>query len=92
MDLRFQVDSDGRPHCLVHGVQVHEVREVLEAPIEDWPGREGASIALGQTAAGRYLQVVYVADPEPDSVFVITAYDLGPQALRALRRRLRGKS
>ena len=68
------------------------MREVLEAPIEDWPGRDGASIALGQTEAGRYLQVVYVADPVPDSLFVVTAYDLGPQALRALRRRLRGRS
>lgn len=26
-------------------------------------------IALGQTAAGRYLRVVYVSDQEPDSVF-----------------------
>jgi hypothetical protein len=92
VDLRFHLDSDGQPHCLSHSVAEQEVKEVLEAPIEDWPGREGASIALGQTEAGRYLQVVYVADPEPDSVFVITAYELGPQALRALRRRLRGKS
>lgn len=44
-------------------------------------------IALGQTEAGRYLKVVYVPDPMPGSVFVITAYDLGPKALKALRRR-----
>jgi hypothetical protein len=35
--------------------------------------------------------VVYVPDPEPDSVFVIRAYELGPKAKRALRRRRRRK-
>jgi hypothetical protein len=33
--------------------------------------------------------VIYVPDPLPDSVFVVTAYQLGPNALRALRRRRR---
>jgi hypothetical protein len=32
---------------------------------------------------------IYVPDPLPDSVFVVTAYQLGPNALRALRRRRR---
>ena len=48
-------------------------------------------MAIGQTAAGRYLRVVYVPDPAPSSVFVITAYELGPKALKALRRRRRKK-
>ena len=30
-------------------------------------------MALGQTEAGRYLKVIYVPDPEPGSMFVITA-------------------
>ncbi|MDY7034270.1 MAG: hypothetical protein SVY10_20490 [Thermodesulfobacteriota bacterium] len=29
-----------------------------------------------QTRGGRYLRVIYVPDPSPDSVFVITAYAL----------------
>jgi hypothetical protein len=49
--------------------------------------RTRARVALGQTEAGRYLKVIYVPDPEPGSVFVITACDLGPKALKALRRR-----
>ena len=65
---------------------------MLARPLEDRPGREGSRVALGRTAAGRYLRVIYVPDPEPDSVFVITAYDLGPKAKRALRRRRRRKS
>jgi hypothetical protein len=44
-----------------------------------------------ETRGGRYLRVIYVPDPEPDSLFVITAYELGPKALRALRRRRRRK-
>jgi hypothetical protein len=35
--------------------------------------------------------VIYVPDPMPDSVFVVTAYQLGPKALSALRRRRRRK-
>jgi hypothetical protein len=65
---------------------------VLRRPMEDRPGREGSRVALGRTQAGRYLRVIYVPDPAPDSVFVITAYQLGPKALRALRRRRRRKS
>ncbi len=75
-----------------HGVNEQEVHEVLGRPLEDRPGREGSWVALGQTAAGRYLRVIYVPDPEPDSVFVIMAYDLGPKAKRALLRRRRKKS
>ncbi len=44
---------------------------------------------LGQTAAGRFLQIVYVPDEEPESVFVITAYELRGKARTAFRRRQR---
>lgn len=90
MNLRFHIDAaTGEPHCRSHGVQEQEVLEVLQAPAEDWPGRQGARIALGQTEGGRFLQIVYVPDPVPGSIFVVTAYQLGPKALRALRRRMR---
>ena len=59
----------------------------MARPIEDRAGRDGSRIALGQTEAGRYLRVIYVPDPIPGSVFVITAYDLGDKARKALRRR-----
>ena len=48
-----------------------------------------ARVAIGRTAGGRYLKVVYVRDPKPDSIFVITAYELRGKPLRAYRRRLR---
>jgi hypothetical protein len=36
--------------------------------------------------AGRYLQVFYVPDEDPESVFVITAYEPRGKAKRAFRR------
>jgi len=72
-------------------VNEDDVIEVLEKPGEDRAGRDGARIALGKTASGRYLRVIYVPDPEPDSVFVITAYDLTGKPLVAFRRRRRKK-
>ena len=66
-----------------------EVKEVLSQPGEDRPGQEGSRVSIGQTQTGRYLRVVYVPDPEPNSVFAITAYDLRGKALLAYKRRRR---
>jgi len=88
VELRFFIDSaTGQPHIYRHDVTEAEVEDVLSRPIEDRPSTEGSRVALGQTEAGRYLKVIYVPDPAPGSLFVITAYDLGPKALKALRRR-----
>ncbi len=82
----------GLPHFARHDVSPEEVEDVLSRPFEDRPGRDGSRVALGTTRDGRYLRVVYVPDPGADSMFVITAYDLGMKARRALGRRLRKKS
>jgi hypothetical protein len=66
-----------------------EAADVLRNPGEDRPGREGARVAIGRTQAGRYLRVVYVPDPEPESIFVITAYELSGKPLAGYRRRRR---
>jgi uncharacterized DUF497 family protein len=90
MNLRFYLDpTTGQPHIQNHGVDEAEVEDVLEAPGEDRPGREGSRVAIGQARSGRYLRVVYVPDPDPDSVFVITAYELKGKPLIAYRRRKR---
>lgn len=92
MNLRFYIDPEtGLPHIHRHQVDEEEVEEVLSEPGEDRPGREGSRIAIGQTRAGRYLRIVYVPDPEPDSVFIITAYQLTGKPLLAYRRRRRRK-
>jgi len=88
--VRFYVEREtGLLHIHTHGVRESEVREILRRPGEDRPGTEGSRVAVGRTAAGRYLRIIYVPDPELDGVFVITAYELAGKALAAFRRRRR---
>ena len=88
MTVRFHIDpATGQPHIYGHSVVEEEVEDVLARPMEDRAGRDEPRIAVGQTDAGRYLRVIYVPDPTPHSVFVITAYELGEKARKALRRR-----
>ena len=90
MEVRYYIDSaTDQLHIYQHEVSEREVEDILDRPLEDRPGQEGSRVSLGQTREGRYLRVVYVPDPVPDSVFVITAYEIGPKAKRALRRRRR---
>jgi hypothetical protein len=93
MDIRFHVDREtGRPHIERHGIDEGEVRQVLENAAEDRQGREDSRVTIGQTAAGRYVKVVYVPDPDRSSVFVITAYPLTGKALKAFRARRRRRA
>lgn len=92
MKVRFYVDpDDGEPHIHRHGVGESEVEDVLRRPGEDRPGREGSRVAIGRTRAGRCLRVIYVPDPKPDSVFVVTPYEMTGKPLTAYRRRMRRK-
>jgi hypothetical protein len=68
-------------------VREDEVEDLLQRPGEDRPGKEDSRIAIGQTRGARYLIVIYVPDPEPNSVLVITAYELPGKPLKACRRR-----
>jgi hypothetical protein len=92
LNIRYYIDPEtGLPHLYGHDVQETEAEEVLFNPGEDRPGREGSRVATGKTADGRYLRVIYVPDPEPNGVFVITAYELRGKPLIAYRRRRRRK-
>ncbi len=92
MKIRFYIDPETeQPHIYNHGVREDEVEYVLRKPGEDRPGRDGSRVAIGKTSAGRYLRVIYVPDPIPESVFVITGYDLIGKPLMAYRRRRRRK-
>jgi hypothetical protein len=77
------------PYIYNHDIYEDEVIDVLENPGEDRPGREESRVAMGQSEGGRYIRVIYV--PEPDSIFVITAYELKGKPLIAYRRRRRKK-
>jgi hypothetical protein len=93
VELRFWNDAEtGLPHIYGHGVTEEEVQQVLSRSGEEFPGTDNSRIRLGQTQAGRYLQIVYVPDEGGDSAFVVTAHDLTPKAKRAFRRRQRRKN
>ena len=90
--IRYHLDpKTGQPHIYEHQVSEQEVEDILGKPLQDIRGRDGSRVAIGQTREGRYLKVIYVPDPTPNSVFVISAYELGPKAKRAIRRRRRRK-
>ena len=72
-----------------HGVTEAEAEWVLSHLAEDGPCSGASRQALGQTADGRYLRVIYVPDEEGDGVFVVTAYPLTGKQLKAFRRRQR---
>jgi hypothetical protein len=83
MNFRFYIDPEtGDPHIFCHRVSEEEVIEIFLSPSVETPGRDGARLIVGRTEEGRFLRVVYVRDPEPDSYFVITAYDLTGRQLR----------
>jgi len=88
VEIRYYVDPETElPHIYMHDVTQSEIETVLGNPGEDRPGRDGSRVAIGQTAAGRYLRVVYV--PEENGAFVITAFELRGKPLAAYRRRRR---
>jgi hypothetical protein len=88
--LRFYIDPvTDELHIYNHDVDENDVEDILTYSGEDRPGRDGSRVAIGQTRGGRILRVIYVPDPEPNSVFVITAYELRGKPLAAYRRRQR---
>ena len=92
MNVRFHIDPEtGLPHIYNHEVSEDEIEDVLTRPGDDFPGSRGSRIALGQTSSGRYLKVIYVPDPQPESVFVVTAYEMTGKLIAAYRRRQRRK-
>jgi hypothetical protein len=92
VQIRYHIDSKtGLPHIYEHNVSEQEVEDVLGGSLQDIRGRDDSRFAIGQTGEGRYSRVIYVPDPVPDSVFVITAYELGPKAKRAIRRKKKRK-
>ncbi len=94
VEIRFYLDREtGEPHVHNHGVTEQEVEEVFTSgSTEDRQSRGETRMLLGATAAGRCLKVIYVPDPEPDGVFVLTAYELTGKPLAAFRRRRRRRS
>jgi len=90
--LRYFIDPEtGEPHIWNHAVSEDEVDAILRAPGEDRRGSDDSRAAIGRTPSGRYIRVIYVRDPAPESCFVVTAYELRGKPLMAYIRRKRKK-
>jgi hypothetical protein len=90
MEIRYHRDPEtGLPHIHEHGVTEAEVESILARPGEDEACSRGPRQALGQTAHGRYLRMIWFPDENGVGVFVGTAYPLAGKQLEAFRRRQR---
>ena len=92
MEAGFYIDpATESPHICNHQVNEDEVIDVLERPGEDRAGSRGFQNCLGPDGLRPILRIVYIPDPEPGSVFVITAYEMIGKPLAAYRKRRRKK-
>ena len=88
--MEFRWNDWNLEHATCHGVSPDEAEYVVEharPPFPEEIGEEKFRVR-DQTMAARYVQVIYIFDPE-DVVYVIHARDLTEREKRALRRRLR---
>lgn len=87
MTYDFRWNQWNQDHISQHGVGSDEAQYVVEHPTRGFPRYDGARKyrAWGQTAAGRYLQVIYIFSP-PGVVYVIHSRDLTEPEKRRLRR------
>jgi uncharacterized DUF497 family protein len=83
----FRWNDHNVGHIAGHGVEIDEAEYVVRHPDSGFPRAEGDGkyLVWGQTAAGRYPQVVYIFSPA-NVVYVIHARSLDEQEKRRLRR------
>ncbi|HEX4793213.1 MAG TPA: hypothetical protein VH370_05445 [Humisphaera sp.] len=92
MRIRFHRNADGEPHIHDHHVEVSEVLDVLDNPLERASGGADTTIVIGRTRGGRVLKVIHAPSRDGDGIFVVTAFDLPAKQVRALNRRLRRRN
>ena len=74
MEIRYFIDAEtGLPHIYRHDVTEADVDDILRRPIEDRPGELARLSPWCEPKRDGILRIVFVPDPKPDSVFVITA-------------------
>jgi uncharacterized DUF497 family protein len=88
-DDAFRWNDWNRGHIARHGVSEDEAEHVVNQAAPPYPERIGGGKwrVRGQTAHGRYLQVIFVI--ENDVYYVIHARGLTDAEKRRLRRRNR---
>ena len=89
MDDAFRWNEWNRDHVAVHGVSPEEAEYVVDHAKRSYPEQigDGKWRVRGQTAHGRFLQVIFVI--EDDCYYVIHARGLTDKEKRRFRRRRR---
>jgi len=84
----FRWNRWNREHIAIHGVTTEDAEYLVDQATPPYPEPIGDEKwrLRGQTARGRYLQVIFVFDPD-DVVYVIHARGLSNREKRQLRRR-----
>jgi uncharacterized DUF497 family protein len=87
----FRWNDWNRSHVAKHGVDPEDAEYVVLHARPPYPSYEGDGrwLVRGQDPGGRYLQVVYVIDPDGQTFYVIHARPLTDGEKRRLRRRRR---
>lgn len=89
--MKFRWNDWNTGHAGDHGVEPHEAEFVIRHARAPFPEERGDDKwrVWGQSADGRFLQVVFVLDPD-ETIFVIHARPLTDKEKKRLRRRKKG--
>ncbi|MGL5117294.1 MAG: BrnT family toxin [Beijerinckiaceae bacterium] len=73
--LGFQWDEGNWPKCGKHGLSRSDIEEVMQGEIAVLPDRTSKAIecrynAVGKTAAGRNVFIVFTFRPTPDGIYL----------------------
>lgn len=86
--MEFRWNQWNRDHIGEHGVQPEEAEFVIRNAAAPYPEERGDDKwrVWGQTSSGRFLQVVFVLDPD-QTIYVIHARPLTEREKKRYRRR-----
>ena len=81
----FRWNDWNRDHATRHGVSIEEIQRVVRSVTPRAHG-DGKYLAVGRGDGGRWVQVIYLYDPE-DTYYVIHARPLKDSEKRQQRKR-----
>lgn len=88
--MRFRWIEWNIDHISEHGVECVEVEQIVRQARQPFPREigDGKFYVIGRGSGGRFLQVIYLLDPD-DTVFVIHARPLTNREKKRYRRHLK---
>jgi uncharacterized DUF497 family protein len=89
--MPFRWNDWNLEHATKHGVTPEEAEMVADAAKTPYPEEIGQDkwIVCGKGIGGRFIQVIYVIDPDGETFYIIHARPMTQTEKKRLRRRLR---